>query len=240
MAQNSNPIRKVAIFVEGKTELKFVEKLLKEILSENQYAIQTREMRGTKDFIKINVLNQGVLSDSIKCFVLITDCGSDSTVKSYILEQRQSLINNGYSTIIGLIDLYPKNKTDLFHYRYGLNFKVPQLPIPISFVISIMEIEAWFISEYSHFEKIDSRLTPEFIRNELSIDITSLVTEDILHPAQLLNDIYQLVSKGYAKRAKQIQKTVDNLDYAEIYFSMPSKIESLNEFVELINTNIIS
>lgn len=107
---NNQPLKKIAIFVEGKTELKFVERLLKEILTENKYSIQTQQMRGSKSLIKINVLNLGVLSDTTKCFILITDCGSDTTVKSYILEQRTSLIKSGYSSIIGLIDLYPKVK----------------------------------------------------------------------------------------------------------------------------------
>jgi len=238
MVNNQQP-RKIAIFVEGKTELKFVEKLLQEILTENQYSIQTQEMRGSKGLIKINVINHGLFPTSIKCFILITDCGSDTTVKSYILEQRQSLINNGYSTIIGLLDLYPKRKTDLNDFKFRLNFKVPQIPIPISFVISVMEVEAWFIGEFTHFERIDIRLTQQFIKEKLNIDISTLIPEDIPQPAQLLNQIYQLVSKGYTKKGKQIQNTVGSLDYAQIFFSLPDRISSLNDFIELINTQII-
>lgn len=127
----------------------------------------------------------------------------------------------------------------MFEFRKGLKNKVPQLPIPIDFVISVLEIEAWFIAEFSHFEKIDSRLTAKFIKEKLGIDITSLISEDIIQPAKMLNTIYQLVGKGYSKRAKQIQNTVEKLDYAEIYFSMPNRIESLNELVTFINTDVI-
>lgn len=240
MANNS--IKKIAFFVEGATELIFIEKLLKEVLATDTYIIEKREMRGgsKKNIITINVLNTAVAKETTKCYILITDCGGDSTVKSYVLDQRASLIKSGYTLIVGLLDLFPKNKADLHKFQYGLYYQVPQKELPICFVISVMEVEAWFIAEKSHFLKVDNKLTVQWINSQLNIDLDNIVFEDIPKPAETLNSIYKLVGKGYSKKSKKVQITVDRLDYSELYFNLKNIVSSLNDLITIIDDNLLN
>ena len=232
-------IVKVAFFVEGQTELIFVEKLLKEYFGEKNLAIETQRMRGGSNSpITITRLSASNSSDETKYFVLITDCGGDTTVKSYVLDQRDSLIRANYSAIIGLLDLYPRTQEEFHKYHYGLYFRVAQNPIPIDFAISVMEIESWFIGEYSHFPKIDDQLTIELINQNLGIDVTTMNYEIIDKPSETLNEIYKLVNKSYSKNKDKAERTVNCLDYSRVYFELPDQISSLKNFIELVKERI--
>ena len=43
-------------------------------------------------------------------------------------------------------------------------------PIVVDFILSIMEIEAWFLAEHSHFAKIDPKITLEAIADKLKFN----------------------------------------------------------------------
>lgn len=233
-------MKKIAFFVEGATELAFLERLLKEILTANKFAIETRTMRGgSKRILEIVSKNKPSIHDEIETFILITDCGSDSTVKSYILEQRDSLIKAGYIAIIGLLDLYPKLASELHAFNKGLLWKVPQKPIPIEFVISVMEIEAWFIAEKNHFLKKNQQLTEEFILERMGFDLSTVNIENITEPSKTLNSIYSLVASSYKKNAKHLQKVINELDYANIYFELPKTVKSLEKLINLIENYVV-
>ena len=94
----------------------------------------------------------------MKYFVLIVDCSGDGGVKSRILEEYQNLVEYGYKTIVGLRDA-PKQRADIPRLQQGLPKGVPILPVPVVFVLAIMQIEAWFLAEHTHFSRIDERLT---------------------------------------------------------------------------------
>ena len=62
--------------------------------------------------------------------------------------------------------------------------------------------------------------------------------EEIGHPAQDLNSIYQIVGKSYVKNKDSIQDTIDALDYGEVFFELPNRIPSLQDFINKINEAI--
>ena len=234
-------MKKVAFFVEGSTELTFLVRLLQNILTENQFVIEMRSMRGSgRDITSLNINRIGVIDENKRVFILVTDCGSDSTVKSYLLEERESLIKSGYSVLIGLQDLYPLAKDEYRRLRDGLYYKAPQVPIRVEFVIAVMEVEAWFIAEKSHFLRRDRRLTNEFIFENLNLDLSTVPAEDILRPAETLRSIYQLVGGGYSKRSKQVERIINDLDYAELYFNLSQTIPSLENMIGLINQYVVA
>ena len=46
-----------------------------------------------------------------------------------------------------------------------------------------MEIESWFLAEYSHFKSIDKSLTVEHIEENFGLNLKSIDTEEIENAA---------------------------------------------------------
>ena len=225
---------KLAFFVEGDTEQYFLQKLLTEIFSVNDIAIELKTISGGKNSdIKYTNIQSAKITDEIKYFVLIYNCGGDSSIKSYILDHRENLIKAGYKKIIGLRDLYPDfTREDILKLRRGLNYKIPQKDIKIQFVLSVMEIESWFLAEYTHFERIDNKLTIEHIETNIGLNLSKINTEEIDQASVTLDTIYKSVGKRYLKKTKSIERTVDKLDCVQMYYETRKNLESLNELIE--------
>src|SRR5437763_589689 len=101
-------MNKLAVFVEGYTEVFFIEKLIEEIAGANQVLIEHREIRGGGVARRTLGLVRAARPDTgQKFFVLIVDCGGDRLVKTRILEEHENLTKAGYSAIIGLRDVRP-------------------------------------------------------------------------------------------------------------------------------------
>jgi hypothetical protein len=230
-------MKKVAFFVEGISEQIFVEKLLVEIFGRHKISIETIKISGGKNSpikkAKYPFNNSGNNSDY---FAVIYDCGGDSTVKSYILEERESLIKANYLKIIGLLDVYPRMREDILKFKRGLNYGTPTKDIEIAYVLSIMEIESWFLAEYSHFEKIDSLLTIPLIVSKLGFNPQNDNMELRDCPAIDLRSCYELVGKGYNKSKLDINRTVQALDFSVLYLVQKNKMASLNELITTIES----
>jgi hypothetical protein len=233
-------MKKIAFFVEGQTEQLFINKLLIEIAGQKNIAIDLRQWRGGSSTPKQEIFIPQTLSytnpQSPLYEALIYDCGGDDKVKSDILDQITNLASNGYEEIIGIRDLFPL--TDLSRLERGLQFIPPNsrpLPIPFQIIVAVNEIEAWFLAEWSHFECIDSRLTSHFIRSNVPFDpyIDDMTLR--VNPAEDLNTIYQLVGKSYRKRKNQVERTVNCLDYANLYVNIKNSISKLNDLVSKID-----
>lgn len=227
-------VKKAAIFVEGQTEMVFVERLLKEIAGEHKITLKT--VSAGSNLVLTGPGNE----DDKSFFALIVDCQGDSRVKSKILDNRTGLIRESYEVAIGLLDLYPLPKSDLPKVIQGLNTRVPTKDLVICFCLSVMEIESWFIQEHTHFERIDPSLTRETIRNSVGYDPEAELAEDIEHPSELLRDIYSLVGMGYSKRKRQVERTVDALDYEILYLHTKDQSKSLKYFIGHIDQFVSS
>ena len=94
-----------------------------------------------------------------------------------------------------------------------------------------MEVEAWFLQEEKHYQKVDARLTNELIINNVGFDPSNDCAEDRDSPADLLKSIYKLVGKSYTKKSANVQRTVNALDYEEVYTVLPDKLEYLEDFL---------
>ena len=103
-------------------------------------------------------------------FVLIVDCGQDERVKSDILERYDGLIAESYEHIVGIRDVFPHPREDIERIREGFKFRLPNDPIEASLILAIMETEAWFLAEHSHFPRIHDSLTIERIQQEFGFD----------------------------------------------------------------------
>ncbi len=233
-------MKKIALFVEGQTEQFFVSKLLQEIAGQKNISVTLYQLRGGSKSPKqqIPVSNSLYSSQSpiATHAVLIYDCGNDEKVKSDILEEGPSLKAQGYSRILGIRDLFPLLRTELTRLERGLKFIPPHyqpLPLPHDIIVAVMEIEAWFLAECHHYSCIDANLSPSLITSRLGFnpDVEDMTLRR--HPSQDLDDIYHLVGKAYKKEKKQVQRTVECLDYAEIYLN--PKLTQLTELIKQID-----
>ncbi len=149
-------------------------------------------------------------------FVLIVDCGGDRLVKDRIREEHQGLTTKGFSKIIGMRDVRPQfTRAEIPRLEANLPTYIRTSLIPVEFVLSVMEIEAWFLSETTHFARIDPAITVESIRNTLGFDPVNDDMAERQTPSQDLNDCYALAGKAYEKHTSK--NTTDVLDYAHIY-----------------------
>src|SRR4028118_2371304 len=206
--------KKIACFVEGQTEQIFVEKLFQEIAGYKKISIETFKFQGGKGNRRIQPLKPSIVKDA-PFFVLLYNCDCDSQVLSDIKDQQESLTNSGYEKILGLRDLYPKSLSEKGQVEGGIKGwlkLVKPMGIPIYITLAVMEIEAWFLAEWHYFDKLDNRLKPDFILQELGLDLINIDVEQRPHPSQDLKDIYRLVSRKYDKDEKAAQEIINNLD----------------------------
>lgn len=230
-------MKRYAFFVEGLTEQLFLEKLLTEIFGRNNIIIETKKIRGgSKIPTSITTISTPIVCNNKGYYILIYDCGGDTSIRSYIEDQRNSLLQSGYIKIFGIRDVYPEFiRSEIQQLEYGLYFKLPQKDLPTKFILSVMEIEAWFLAEENHYATIDPKLTTEFIKNNYHFDPSNFNTELRDEPANDLDNIYQLVGKRYKKEGHLIARTINSLDYENIYLFVNTRIKHLNELITEIN-----
>ena len=159
-------MNKIAVFVEGYTEVVFVEKLIEEIAGQNQVLIEKREIRGGSNARRTMALVQAARpANGHRYFAMIVDCGGDRQVKSRIVEEHERLTRANYASIVGLRDVRPDfTRADIPRLVAGLRQRIRTALCPVEFVLAVMEIEAWFLAEASHFARVDPAITPAAIR----------------------------------------------------------------------------
>lgn len=226
--------KKIAFFVEGYTEQEFVKKLLVAIFGVKKIAIEVGKIKGGKKIpICHTVLESATTTNDTIYYVLIYDCGGDANVKSYIIDHRENLLAAGYLKVVGLRDVYPQfNRGDIFKLKQNANYGVPQKDLPIKFVLTVMEIESWFLADENHFSEINSILDKPYLKTNFSLEPSIDNTELIDEPANLLNSIYESVGTSYEKEKTSIDRTINAIDYANMYFNVRSRNSSLEELIK--------
>lgn len=219
-------MKKLAVFVEGFTEVLFVEKFLIELAGKHNIIVEQRKIRGgttvPKSVVTLTAMQQ-VTTQTY--FVLIVDCGSDAQVKTRILEEHENLTLDGYTKIIGLRDVRPDfNLHEVPKLRQRLGYKIKTSLVPVEFILATMELEAWFLAEINHYQHIDNAITIERITKLLAFDIENDDVTTRLNPSEDLSTVYSSVGKQYLKGNSQ---TVEALDIASMYSVLTTKIAEL-------------
>ena len=230
-------MRKIAFFVEGLTERLFLEKLLRAIFAVKHIAIEIGRIRGgTTIPITITTISTPTITSDTKYYILIYSCGGDANVRSYIQDQRQSLINSGYQKVIGIRDVYPALRAEIPMLIAGLYYALPQAQLPIIFILNVMEMEATFLAEHTHFSRINAGINPALIQANLGFHPQNDNMELRNMPSQDLNNSYGLVGDTYVKTDVSIDRTTNALNYAEIYFDTRGRVNSLNLLLNEIDS----
>ncbi|MEK6235514.1 MAG: hypothetical protein N2C14_12470 [Planctomycetales bacterium] len=155
-------MNKLALFCEGQTECIFAERLIRHVAGEQQVTIQVQRMSGPRHLRRIVIEGESDAGDNY--FVLLVNCGQDESVKSDIRDQYDGLISLGYQTILGFRDVHPLSRDDLALLREGLEYQMPTAPILPCMILAIMEVEAWFLAEHTHFPRIHKDLNVDRIK----------------------------------------------------------------------------
>lgn len=226
--------KKFAVFVEGLTEQEFTIQLLTELAGNHGIVFEIhRQDRGYLSLVDF------ITHESPVIHVLVANCCNDGQVKSQIKDQYNSLKSAGYSLIVGLRDVYPFTHNDIAELEKSLLIGLPTGNLPIHLHLAIMEIEAWFLEEITHFSRIDNKITSaELIAS--GFDVNSTCAYDLPHPAETLGKIYNSVGKGYSKNKRQVQRTIKALSYEELYINTCKKAPSLDKFITSLEFGLFS
>jgi len=224
-------MKKLAIFVEGQTEQIFIDRFLREFIANSTLSIESVEASGGKKCPRFTeIIASDTVTPDTKYYVLIFNSCTDNRVISDIRERYNDLKENGYSSFIGLRDLYP----DYLYSEKDEAVEDSQLVLGnfenTTLIYATMEIETWFIAELNHYPNIDTNLTLTKIKDELSLDLENITNIEcfMVEPAKKLHQIYQLVNLNYTKNSDM---TIDSLDYENLYCEIPNKIPSLNQLI---------
>jgi hypothetical protein len=230
----------MAVFVEGYTEVIFVDRLIQEIASESAVRIEWRRISGGTSCPRTNhQLKAAGPEIGQQHFVVIHDCGGDDAVKSRMLHEYPSLAAAGYSRIICIRDVYPRfTYAEIPQLQASLPKYVRSKPIVVDFILSIMELEAWFLAECSHFPRIDPTITAETIKTSLGFDPAQEDMQIRPEPAEDLGRCYALGGKKYDKY--NASQTVEALSFETIYLQLVEKFPSLRRLVEVVEEFLTS
>ena len=226
-------MRKLAVFVEGQTEAIFVEKLLEEVAGKNRLEIQRVRLHGKVRTVNLHATLNGIEQDY---FVLVYDCEGHQNVKSDIRDNYNGLLGRGFEAIIGMRDVYPEfTHGDIPRLRRSLAYALKTKPVEVKMILCIMEIEAWFLAEHTHFTRIHSNLTLHRIATTFGFDPSQDDLELRPQPANDLDRIYHLVGFAYTKRRTNTERTVNALDYERIYVELRQESIDLNQLLDCID-----
>jgi hypothetical protein len=229
-------MKKIAMFVEGQTEQIFATELIKHIFDKRKINIEQLQFTGKMGARKITIIKGTVAKQDIPYYFRIYDChggGENSTVKSDIIEQMVNLNREGFSNIIGIRDVYPL--TDIAALKKMLLYGIPRTAIPVNIVLALQEIEAWFIAEEKHYEKISPLLSVGVVNATTGIDIQKDSTALLPHPAETLHDIYHKAGFAYRKRKCHVERTVEAMDYENLYLNVRKRNSSLDELLTCLD-----
>src|SRR4051812_2422428 len=124
---------------------------------------------------------------------------SDSRVLTDIRDQYDSLSRQSFDPIIGIRDVYPLQAADVPMIRADFAALVPTGPVVPELILEIMEIEAWFIGEYTHFPRMHASLTPASVSAVLGYDPCTIDVSTIAWPCGDLRNIYASAGMRYSK-----------------------------------------
>lgn len=217
--------------MEGDTESIFVEHFLYFFLGSN-VQLKKKEIYGTRTILKL----EDVISKEERYYALIVNARNDEKVASVIQQNYKSMMAAGYDKIIGLRDLFPIDRKNKKRSIETIR-KIFSTLDKVSIIFAIMEIEAWFLADHDMFTKIDSKLTPKYIQNELGYDLIHNDPEfEYKNPAFVIDKIYSLVGKKY-KKGIASHGIVKNIDFEFLCLDLPDKkIPSFFLFVKEIES----
>lgn len=235
-------MRRIAIFVEGQTELIFVREFLLRWF-EYQIDVECRTLFTDSKFFPADY---DFPCQTAEIHVQVVNVGMDGNVLTRILDREQYFYNADYQLIIGLRDMYSEEyrivsrdqtvDTELIQrFRKGVADTIQKRAKYaglIRFCYAIMELETWFIGIDSLWQDIDS-ITKEKNRNHFKFP------ESVFHPTEIIKDLSKAQNRTYSKHKHEAESIVGQIsrdDFVNLYTSQ--RCPSFCEFVQHIQSSI--
>jgi hypothetical protein len=223
----------MAIFVEGQTEQIFAEELLFAIAGRRLLHVDVKKIEGggcsgPRALTEVSVYPPG---QEVNHYVIIYNSTNDDRVLTDIRDRYQELVDQGFQRIIAMRDVRPRLSDDIPTIRSDFQLLTPSNPFSPILILAVMEIEAWFIAEWSHFEKLNAALTLPRVIAQLGFDPQTHAMESIPTPFEHLRSVYNLVGLGYKKSRDHVERTVSILDYAIIYLTLSGRFGDIGTLV---------
>lgn len=228
-------MRKMAVFVEGPTEMTFLRRLLTEVAGKNHINFTIHEACGNREDRYLAEYRYEAKWDA-KWYVAIIISNSDDNVTSDINDRYEGLIEQGYESIVAVRDAGPKiPRHEIIDHLNGFKDNVKSHNVTPALIFAIMEIEAWFLAEHTHFQKIHPELTLDRIKSALFFDpgVDDVELRD--HPSLDMKKLYSLYGKQYDKSEICRKNTINILDIESIYIDLPKRVPSLARLISVIN-----
>jgi hypothetical protein len=227
---------RIAIFVEGQTERKFVKKLISKRYGHLVFKIDEIVRRGRDTYIPKKGPRQSI---GLNCYFLLVEVPSYEKITSYVIDNAPTMVAvQDFKLLLGLRDLFPKNREDKELVINSIDKILRKSPVydKINIILAIMETEAWFLCDWQMFERIDARLTSPYIQTSLGLDIVNNDPELVYsHPSRTLDEILKLANLRYRKHGKEIDVVVSNIDVTYLC-SCTDKIDSFFNFIRHLDT----
>ncbi len=210
-------MKRIAIFTEGRTERIFVRECLLRLFDPAKIIFECYELLAHGLHAR-PYMHPSAPNPHAEVFFMIVDCHGDEGVLSTIKERECNLVEKGYDAILGLRDMY----CDTYHkqargvIKDGVSKRLIQTHAAviqrmshhsrIKLYYAIMEIEAWLLGMYDLFQKIDSIMTAEYIKERLGIDLKTIDPQlSFYRPSEELNSVLALCGREYKKKEGNVE-----------------------------------
>jgi len=231
-------MRKLAFFVEGTSEMLFIEKLICEVAEVKDIHITKKRIRGggksgktPKTITEVDAVRE---VSGEQFFVLIFDCGNDRLVAQRLRDEHPSLTAAGYEKIVGVRDVRPDfTRDEIPQLERGMRYALKTSLAPVVFILSTMEVEAWFLAEYNHYEKVHPELTVDLVESSLGFNPRTFDSGARENPTEDMTNVYALKGVDYAK--SNVQATIDKLDFDFIYTELVQSVPELGRLSAVID-----
>lgn len=226
---------KIAIFVEGQSELILTKEFL---LTMHEYCDVRIECHALLCDVTKDVDYSFGASDASHHYMII-NVGNDNSVLSNIKSRINGLYKKGFDKVVGLRDMYSETYLKKNNNRRTINPELIKLFMEssqeeingmayaerIKFCWAIMEVEAWFLGMKHLFESVNPVLTSDYIKSQLGYDLEKSDPETTYcHPAKVVGEIMGLVGKQYRKRESEVKSLVSYLTKEHYEGLMDSEI----------------
>lgn len=213
-----------------------MEGLLNAIAGPKQIRIEMRQAHGgataPRRFLRVKA---SAPDPANKYLVLIVDCRGGSTVVTDIRNSYSGLATEGHVSIVGVRDVFPEDRADIPKIEQTIASVMPKGPVPASVLLAVMEVEAWFLAEHTHFLRMHPSLTSAAITAAMGFDPAATDPESRNNPAADLDAAYRVAGMAYTKKKARVQRTLDALDYAAMYLDIAARLPRFGSLVATID-----
>ncbi len=235
-------MKRIAIITEGQTEYIFAREFILRIIDPSKLSFTCVKLNSyRREYVR------SYSCPSPKVHFEIINVQNDERVLNYIKQVERNFIEKGlYDKIIGLRDMYSEeyvkqspsgindDVTKREKIKHNSLIQLMTYKDRIKLYYSIMEIEAWFLSMNSIFQKIHSSLSVQYIESQLGYDLSIIDPQtEFFKPSEQIIEIFDLCGWKYDKKLSDSEKITSKMKVTDFDVARENnKCSSFNIFYQ--------